>query len=156
MSSLATMPNAITPAEESDAVETNRRPRGRRRTPVRYRVVWADDDPNITAAHARRLRRRGVKVLPAADGMQAYWLAVTEKPDLVVTDMRMPRWEGRDLLECLLQNSQTANVPIAVVSGYVTPAEEQRLLDDGVAAVLSKPVEWDRLHRVLRGLLRDA
>lgn len=118
--------------------------------------MWADDDPNITVAHARRLRRRGVKVLPATDGMQAYWLAVTERPDLVVTDLRMPRWEGRDLLECLLQNSQTAGVPIAVVSGYVTPEDERRLLRDGVAAVLHKPVEWDRLHRVLRGLLRDA
>ena len=87
--------------------------------------------------------------------MQGYWVALTKKPDLIVTDLRMPRWEGHDLLECLLANAETSAVPIVVVSGYVTPDERERLEGLGVAAVLDKPASWKDLQRTIRSLLVD-
>lgn len=130
-----------------------RRPRKRRRPAVRGRVLWVDDDTNITAAVTRRFRRKGYEVWPASDGMQGYWMAVTRKPDVIVTDLRMPRWEGRDLLECLLANNVTSGTPVIVVSGYVTPEERQRLQRMGIAAVFDKPVNWPELQRTIRQLL---
>ncbi|TWT42902.1 response regulator [Botrimarina hoheduenensis] len=127
--------------------------RVRRRPTVRARVLWVDDDPNITAALSRRLYRKGIELWPASDGMQGYWFAVTRKPDIIVTDLRMPRWDGRDLLECLLANGMTTGVPVVVVSGYVTPAERSRLEHQGVAAVLDKPVAWPLLCKTFERLL---
>ncbi len=117
-------------------------------------MLWVDDDPNITAALSRRFRRRGIQVLPASDGMQGYWLAVTRKPDVIVTDLRMPRWEGRDMLECLTTNEVTNNTPIVVLSGYVTPDERRQLERIGVSAVLDKPASWRTLLKTIRSLLR--
>ena len=147
------MPTATPPAESAEPSP----PKRRRRPPrVRARVLWVDDDPNITAAVTRRFRRRGVQVWPASDGMQGYWMAVTRKPDLIVTDLRMPRWEGRDLIECLLANRVTCTAPLVVISGYVTPQERSNLLRAGVAAVLDKPVPWPALLSVVRELTGKA
>lgn len=122
--------------------------------PMKGRVLWVDDDPNITAALSRRFRRCGIEVLPSSDGMQGYWMALTQKPDVIVTDLRMPRWEGRDLLECLQANKVTAGIPVVVLSGYVTTEERQRLQRTGVAEVLDKPAGWRRLLTTIRSLLR--
>lgn len=127
---------------------------GRRRPPICGRVLWVDDDPNVTAALTRRFRRKGVQIWPAADGMQGYWMAITRKPDVIVTDLRMPRWEGRDLLECLLLNNKTASVPLVVLSGYITGEERQSLERMGVAAVLDKPANWRTLFTTIRDLMR--
>lgn len=147
--SIAIAQSAVTPPDPSGS-----RIPARRRPAYRGKLLWVDDDPNVTAAMTRRFRRKGYEVWPASDGMQGYWTAVTRKPDLVVTDLRMPRWEGRDLLECLLANQVTASTPIVVVSGYLTPYERRRLDRIGVAASFEKPAEWPELLRVVRALTR--
>ena len=139
------MPMKSPPDQRETSDHPKRRPRR-----VKHRVLWVDDDPNLTAAFTRRLRRKGIEVTPASDGMQGYWLTVTKRPDLVITDLRMPRWEGEDLLDCLIGNSETAGVPVIVLSGYLIPEMKSRLLRLGVAAVLEKPVDWEELLRTLR------
>ncbi|TWT99312.1 Transcriptional regulatory protein CusR [Botrimarina colliarenosi] len=150
-------PTADAPAKlyGGEAPAKSSRPKRRRRPPSRGRLLWVDDDANVTAAMTRRFRRKGYEVVPASDGMQGYWLAVTRKPDLIITDLRMPRWEGRDLLECLLHNSATMGVPLIVVSGYITPEERRRLERMGVAAAFDKPVEWRTLLTTVRDLLHN-
>lgn len=139
-------------ATESPSEEPREAKRRSRKRSTRGSILWVDDDPNLTAAATRRLRRKGYEVLPASDGMQGYWQAVTRKPDVIVTDLRMPRWEGRDLLECLLSNAQTAGVPVIVASGYANPEETRRLQQMGVYQVLEKPIPWNQLLRVLKDL----
>ncbi|MEO1496235.1 MAG: response regulator [Planctomycetota bacterium] len=125
----------------------------KRRFRPRHRVLWVDDDPNVAAAYARRLRRKRIEILPASDGMQGYWQAVTSRPDLIVTDLRMPRWQGGDLIECLRANAQTASIPLVVLSGYVTRKLQRELYDAGAASVLEKPVDPARLNQTLKRLL---
>lgn len=136
--------------DETQPEEKPAKSRGKAR--IKHRVLWVDDDTNLCAAFTRRLRRKGIGVIPASDGMQGYWLALTHRPDVIVTDLRMPRWEGEDLLDCLLSNEETAEIPVVVISGYVTSDWTDRLLRSGVSAVLEKPVEWSLLHKTLRSL----
>lgn len=134
--------------------ETNAVRRRRRTRPIRHTVVWVDDDPMVTASVARTLRREGIRVIPASDGMQGYWLTLVHMPDAVVTDLRMPRWAGDDLLRCLLANGATAGIPTLVLSGYLDEGSRRALLAAGVAAVLEKPVAPGELRRALRAALR--
>lgn len=129
-------------------------PRARPRR-AKHRVLWVDDDENLTAAFSRRLRKKGIAVTPASDGMQGYWLTLTHRPDLVITDLRMPRWLGGDLLDCLIGNAETAGVPVIVLSGYVTPDVRKQLLRLGAAEVLDKPIAWEDLLATLRRHLKS-
>ncbi|MCA9240719.1 MAG: response regulator [Planctomycetales bacterium] len=117
---------------------------------AKHEVLWVDDDPNLTAAYARRLLRRSFHVTAAGDGMQGYWMTLMNPPDVIVTDLKMPRWQGQDLLECLGRNSVTRGIPIVVLSGYADEARGAWLAGMNVAAVLQKPVDFPVLEAVLR------
>jgi CheY-like chemotaxis protein len=138
---------------ESTVCDNRRQPsRSRRRKRGGPRLLWVDDDANLTASFTRGLRKKGFDVIPASDGMQGYWLALTAKPHAIITDLRMPRWDGGELIDCLLSNSVTASVPLIVLSGYVTADSRRRLERRGVAAVLDKPIQPKTLIDTLRRL----
>lgn len=125
-------------------------PRNTARRRAKHRVLWVDDDPNLTAAYARRLLRRSFHVTPASDGMQGYWMTLMDPPDVIVTDLKMPRWQGQELLECLRQNTVTRGIPTVVLSGYADEARDEWLTGMKVAAVLQKPVDFQVIEAVLR------
>ena len=112
-------------------------------------VLFIDDDPQILEAIARRLRRYEIEVLQAFHGMQGYWMAVTEKPDVIVTDLRMPQGDGETVLECLKRNAQTASIPVIVLTGKQESGLKRHMHNVGAAGYLSKPVRFEDLVREL-------
>ena len=108
-------------------------------------VLCVDDDPNISEAIGRRLLRLGIRVLRAYDGMQGCWLAVTEKPDVIVLDVAMPNGNGVEILECLKRNEQTATIPVVVLTGKAEPGLCRRMQKLGAVQYLSKPIPFDEL-----------
>lgn len=146
------MPNVTTNAARG-GLRLRRKKRKRR---CKHSVLWVDDDPNVSAAVGRRLLRHSIRVLPASDGMQGYWLALTKRPDAIVTDLRMPRWEGQELLESLRENAATQAIPTIVLSGYASQFRGQSAASLGVEAVLEKPVELDKLLAALKRCWRKS
>lgn len=108
-------------------------------------VLCIDDDPQITDAIARRLRRYNIQVVRAFHGMQGYWMAVTEKPDVIITDLRMPQGDGETVLECIKRNAQTAAIPVVVLTGVQEAGQQRRLEHAGAAGYLNKPVRFEDL-----------
>lgn len=136
--------------DKRNTAPSSPRASSRRRRRCKHTVLWIDDDPSVSAAMARRLLRKSVRVIPAADGMQGYWLALTRRPDVIVTDLKMPRWEGGEVLRCLQQNDTTRELPTIVLSGYAGQLDQQEIDAWGVEAVLEKPVDFDLLLSTLR------
>ena len=122
-------------------------------TSLRWRVLWVDDDPHLAAGFARLLRRYGIQVIHAFDGMQGYWIAASQRPDVLITDLQMPKWPGHDLVECLTRNRDLASIPTIVVSGHNQPAITKKLESLGVLAVLEKPVAVEDLLDQLRKVI---
>lgn len=80
------------------------------------RVFLVEDDAEVRALLARHLRRRGYTVEEAADGVEALSLAEKGIPDVVVTDMAMPRLDGLGLLKALRQ--MDPEVPVIILTGH--------------------------------------
>ena len=112
----------------------------------RPRVLCIDDDPDISRSLEIRLTPLGVEVLRAVHGMHGFWLAMTERPDLIITDMRMPQGHGDYVAECLKANSDTSHIPIFVLTGTREAGVEQRMKKLGVERFFTKPVEFDYLR----------
>ncbi len=108
-------------------------------------VLCVDDDPNVSEAIARKLLRLGIRVLRAYDGVQGCWLAATEKPDVIVLDVAMPKGNGDEILELLQRNEQTASVPVLVLTGKTDPGLCHKMKKLGAARFLSKPIPFDEL-----------
>ncbi len=109
------------------------------------KVLCVDDDPNISEALARSLHNYDVEVLRAYHGMHGFWLAMTESPDVIITDLQMPQGAGEEIIECLKRNSDTASIPIIVLTGKSDPGLEARIFRLGAEHFLPKPAAFDEM-----------
>lgn len=112
---------------------------------VRAKILCIDDDPAVPAAIQARLSRFDVECHAAFFGMHGIWLTITEKPDLIITDMRMSNGEGSYVVQCLKARHDTCEIPIIVLTGRRDLETEQAMLLLGVQSYLHKPVHFDQL-----------
>ena len=114
----------------------------------RIRVLVVDDEPDIVRELSVLLRRRGFAVSTAESltgARQA--LAEEPRPDVIVSDVRMPDGSGLELL-----NDDLGEDPpgIIYVSGHLDGAEAKAVIKRGALAVVPKPVDSRRLVSLLR------
>lgn len=105
------------------------------------RVLIVDDDPALRLLCAINLELEGLVVLEAADGLSALARARSEKPDIVVTDVSMPRLDGFGLAEALRRDRRTRRIPLVFLSGETNVTNEARAEKLGALAYLTKPVD---------------
>lgn len=109
------------------------------------RILYVDDDPNIVASIERHFHRYRVTLACAYHGMQGIWLAATEKPNLIVTDLAMPMASGEELIDCLASHPATQGTPIIVLTGNPNARLNANLRHNGVVAVFHKPLNAQQL-----------
>jgi CheY-like chemotaxis protein len=114
-------------------------------------VLIAEDDEDIALILTRLLKRAGNTVLRAPDGQAALEMAVKHRPDVVLTDLGMPRMDGIELTRAIREDPQLADTPIAMLSGHLHPGDTKPFAA-GVCAVLLKPCPNDKLRAVVQDL----
>jgi CheY-like chemotaxis protein len=112
------------------------------RTPT---VLCIDDDPHVSEVIQDRLEAFEVKLLKAFFGTQGIWMAVTQKPDVIITDLRMPQADGATVIECLKRNRQTAAIPVIVLTALHEPGLQRELERIGASRYLTKPIHFNDL-----------
>ncbi len=117
----------------------------------RRRVLCVDDDPNVLAAMQRSFRRFPIELHCAYHGMQGIVEAVSRRPDLIITDLKMPLASGEELIDCLSRNPATTHTPIVVLTGQAVSRKATRSLGSGVHEVLEKPLVFDDLLEAISG-----
>jgi DNA-binding NtrC family response regulator len=104
----------------------------------RARVLVVDDEPEILANWTRVLERAGYGCLAAGDGEQALRLLETERPDVVLTDLQMPRADGLAVLGQALELDP--DVVVIVITGHGTVASAVEAMRAGAFDYLLKPL----------------
>jgi DNA-binding response OmpR family regulator len=103
------------------------------------RILVVEDNPDLNRFIADSLRSDGWDVLSAFDGAQGYDMAVTERPDLVLTDIMMPRLRGDELVRRLRESADLSSTPIVVLTARTDNELLVRLLHEGAQDYLDKP-----------------
>ena len=115
-------------------------------------LVAEDIAMNMTLA-VKRLTHKGYRVLEAVDGEKAVELANTEKPDIILMDMKMPVMDGYEATRQLKKKERTKNIPIIGLSANAQKIEEDKAMDCGCDLYLTKPVNFRLLFRTLEEYL---
>jgi CheY-like chemotaxis protein len=105
------------------------------------RVLIVDDDAVMRLLCAVNLTAEGLHVLEAEDGLEALEQARCERPDLILTDVKMPRLDGFQLAERLRGDDRTRRIPLIFLSGEVAQANAERAHELGALAYLTKPFD---------------
>ena len=107
-------------------------------------VLLVEDHTDSRLMYAEFLSRT-YHVLEAADGIAALERMRSTAPDVVVTDLALPRMDGFELIARMQDDARLKQVPIIALSGYSTPEHEERALRAGSTVVLRKPCLPDAL-----------
>jgi CheY-like chemotaxis protein len=105
------------------------------------RVLIADDDASVRLICTINLEAQGLRVLEAADGLDALEQARRERPDLVLTDVTMPGLDGFQFTERLRADERTHGTPVIFLSGEVGQANARRAHALGAVAYWTKPFD---------------
>ncbi len=124
-------------------------------SPVSAAVLVVDDDDAILSLIAFTLRRAGHKVFEARSGQAALDVVRNEAVGLVVLDMGMPGMSGTDVVRALRARSETATLPILLITGSVDENSIIEGLDAGADDFLPKPVRLDELVARVNAHLRQ-
>lgn len=107
-------------------------------------VLIVEDDQNILDALEAVVRGDGYRVCTAADGEKAMKSVAQERPDVVISDLMMPRMDGSELVRALAAVPALANIPVIMTSAATRPPL-------ALHAFLPKPVAGEKLLEVLHG-----
>ena len=119
------------------------------------KVLVVEDHHDTSFLLCRLLKMEGYEVEHAIDGMVGYNAAESAPPDLIVTDIQMPRMDGIEMIKRIRESNACAQVPIIVMSAY-----GQRRINDALAAgadgVVEKPIDLDTFLQTIKSKLPSA
>ncbi len=88
-------------------------------------ALVVDDSMLIRYTVCRFLEERGFTVESATNGVEALEILERVRPDLIVTDMQMPKMTGSELITALKKKPETANIPVIIVAGRASGFDEK-------------------------------
>ena len=106
-----------------------------------------DDEAGICNSLAMYLNLLGAKTYVAGGGEEAIKIVASQKIDMVISDVRMPKGDGIKLLEDIRRNNpQLPAVLLATGFADLTEAEAKKR---GALALIMKPIDYDQLHTII-------
>jgi signal transduction histidine kinase len=116
-------------------------------------VLYIEDDATTRALLGQFLRRRVGRLIEACDGVEGLRLFLSERPSLVITDIRMPNLDGLQLAEEIRRSD--AAVPIIIITAFDRVDYLERAIDIGVSKFVTKPVDASKLEAALLSCARQ-
>lgn len=117
------------------------------------KVLVVDDDPVVGKSFERVLSVKGYAVITAENGQDALDKLGSENYDVVFTDIKMPGMDGLEVAERLKASQPW--LPVVIVTGYGSPANEDRAEAAGVSGFLRKPLSPDLIEYSTRKALQE-
>ncbi|MEI8397129.1 MAG: response regulator [Rhodospirillaceae bacterium] len=123
-------------------------------TRVLHRILYVDDEVILQKVTQVTLERLGgFTVAVAGSGAEALSIVGAFAPDLILLDVMMPGMDGPTTLRALRSRSDSALIPVVLITAKAQACEIKRFNDLGVAGVVTKPFEPKELVNILRTLL---
>ena len=119
------------------------------------KIVVVDDDRATLALLERNLIMRGFWVYSAKDGEEGFDLIAKEKPDLVLSDMLMPKIHGVDLCKTIKSTPELKNTKVIMMTGvYKGRFGLEEAFDSGADYFITKPIDMENLLTKIFELLK--
>lgn len=120
------------------------------------KVLLVEDDSNLREIYGAPLEAEGYEVVSASDGEEGLAVAVRERPDLIVSDVMMPKISGFDMLDILRSTPETKDVKIIVMTALSQDEDRKRGEELGADRyVVKSQVTLDDFVGIVKDVLGD-
>lgn len=119
------------------------------------RILFVDDEADLVKVVTFRLENAGYEVIPAFDGQEGLDKARTEKPDLIILDLMLPKVNGYKVCRMLKSSEKYKGIPIIMFTARTQEADKKMGMEAGAEAYIVKPFEPEILLAKVRELLGE-
>ncbi|OGR45402.1 MAG: hypothetical protein A2X35_03945 [Elusimicrobia bacterium GWA2_61_42] len=124
---------------------------------MKERALIVDDDPELLGILKKYLENHGLETITAANGAEALAAAPSGKPDIIITDVEMPRMDGFTLCRRIKDNKVLADIPVIIMTGKkVSEADHLSGYGYGADDYVVKPFSYALLLAKVKAMLRRA
>lgn len=116
------------------------------------KILIVDDNPNMASLLSEMLEIFDYESTRAGDGIEAMEQVEQNDFSLVITDMRMPRMSGLDLLQKLKDTNP--KLPVVLISGYALDEEGSDVLTNLADGFLNKPFKMSDIEKLLKDVIK--
>ena len=109
------------------------------------KILIVEDNEMNRDMLSRRLERRGFAIVMAVDGQQGVDMARSEKPDLILMDMSLPKLRGSEATRILRNDERTRGLPILALTAHALDSDRDAALACGCDDFDTKPIDLPRL-----------
>ena len=102
------------------------------------KILLVEDDKSLREIYGVRLLAEGYDIVSAGDGEEALAMAIKERPQLIVSDVMMPKISGFDVLDILRNTPETGHIKIVMLTALSQPKDKERAENLGVDDYLVK------------------
>lgn len=120
------------------------------------KILVAEDERDIRELIGFTLRFAGFDVILAVNGIEAMEKAPTERPDLIILDVRMPKLTGYEVCRRLKEDPDTSEIPIVFLSAKGQEGEIEQGLASGAMEYIVKPFAPNELVDQVKDILKRA
>ncbi len=118
-----------------------------------YKVLIADDEHNIRHILDFSLHSEGFDVVAAANGEDAFALALSEKPDLIILDVMMPGQGGIETCRQIKADEQIADIPVILLTARASRQDREEGKAAGADEYITKPFSPQKVINVVQNFL---
>ena len=121
------------------------------------KILLVEDDQSLREIYGIRLTAEGYEIASAGDGEAALALAVKERPDLIISDVMMPKISGFDMLDILRSPPETANIKVIMMTAL--SADDQKARGESLGAdrfLVKSQVGIEDVVNAVHEVLNDA
>lgn len=120
-----------------------------------YSVLVVDDNPDLTDFLKKSLGEYFKRVIIASDGVEALQLTKSHIPDIIVSDVMMPRMNGYELCKNIKEDITISHIPIVLLTARDDEQSQLSGYKNGADAYLTKPFEVEMLMEIIRNRLKN-
>lgn len=119
------------------------------------KVLVVDDEVFIRKMIEVRLKAAGLTVIEAENGVSALDKAVSERPDLIIMDVMMPKMDGFEVCEAIRSDPRIADTPILMLTARGQMVDIQRAMALGIIEYITKPFSPRELAEKVLKILKQ-
>ena len=117
------------------------------------KILYVEDNDDNVFVMRGRLPRAGFEVIVATDGEQGVVMAETEKPDLILMDLRLPGIDGWEATRRIKAAPATKAIPVIALSAHAMAGDREKALEAGCDDYDTKPIDFPKLVEKIQTIL---
>jgi CheY-like chemotaxis protein len=107
-----------------------------------YKILVVDDEKPIHSYLKRKLTKLGYTVFVAEDGEEALSMTLSNFPDIILLDVKIPKINGIEVCKRIKSDPRTKDIPVLILSAKAQSEEIREGLDAGASKYLTKPISF--------------